>query len=91
MRKFIILFLMLILLAACTAPAEVEPVDESPEENSEVPAVSTPETESEVEQLSTDAITPAETAAEAGVLRDRDWTKGAEEPLITIIEYGDFQ
>ncbi len=24
-------------------------------------------------------------------VRDRDWTKGTADPLITIIEYGDFQ
>jgi hypothetical protein len=40
-------------------------------------------------------IVIAQTAAEAAQIRDTDWTKGAAEsvtdPLISIIEYGDFQ
>jgi uncharacterized protein YcfL len=91
MRKFVTLFFMLILLAGCGAPDAVETVDEPLVENSDVPLESEPESTSEVEAVSADAITPAVTAAEAGILRDRDWTKGAEDPLITIIEYGDFQ
>lgn len=34
---------------------------------------------------------PAKDAAEASIVRERDWKKGAEEPAVTIIEYGDFQ
>jgi len=33
----------------------------------------------------------AATMAEAAVVRDTDWVKGAADPLVTIIEYGDFQ
>lgn len=33
----------------------------------------------------------AGTVAEAAQIRDTDWSKGAEEPLVSIIEYGDFQ
>ncbi|MCB8989103.1 MAG: hypothetical protein H6665_00660, partial [Ardenticatenaceae bacterium] len=36
-------------------------------------------------------ITPATNSIEAGIVRDRDWKQGAADPLITIIEYGDFQ
>lgn len=91
MRKFVILIFMLILLTACGAPEAIEPVEDPLVENSDAPIDSEPVSKSEVESVSSDAITPARTAAEAGILRDRDWTKGAEDPLITIIEYGDFQ
>jgi hypothetical protein len=42
-------------------------------------------------EVSGDPITVANSPQEAGVVRDRDWSKGAEDPLVTIIEYGDFQ
>jgi hypothetical protein len=95
MRKFVLLFFMFILLTACSTPEAIEPVDEPADEpvvgNPDVPADSETESNSEVEPVSGAAITPAATAAEAGVVRERDWTKGAEDPMITIIEYGDFQ
>ena len=34
---------------------------------------------------------PATTVQEASIVRERDWKKGAEDPLVSIIEYGDFQ
>ena len=34
---------------------------------------------------------PATNFAEAALIRDTDYFKGAEEPLVEIIEYGDFQ
>jgi hypothetical protein len=34
---------------------------------------------------------PATSVAEAAVVREQDWVRGASEPLITVIEYGDFQ
>ncbi len=34
---------------------------------------------------------PASDIATAAILRDSDQTKGATEPIIAIIEYGDFQ
>ena len=84
---------MLFVLAACAAPDETETnadavVDDSGTASTESPKAGT---ESRPAAISAEPITPAETAAEAGVIRDRDWTKGAADPLITIIEYGDFQ
>lgn len=37
------------------------------------------------------AVTVAETPAEAAEIRPQDWVKGAEDPLVAIVEYGDFQ
>lgn len=33
----------------------------------------------------------AGTVTEAAEIRETDWAKGAAEPLVSIIEYGDFQ
>jgi uncharacterized protein YcfL len=90
MRKLLLLPLIL-LLVACGAPAASVTLDQPAEEDAEPTAVSEEASESQAEMVSGDSITPAKTAAEAGAIRDRDWTKGAEDPLITIIEYGDFQ
>ena len=38
-----------------------------------------------------DDFTPASTPAEAGEVRDFDHIKGATDPAVTIIEYGDYQ
>jgi hypothetical protein len=38
-----------------------------------------------------DDFSPASTVAEAAVVRQQDWRKGAVDPIVVIIEYGDFQ
>ena len=91
MRKLLLIPLLLLLLAACGTQETAEPADEAPKDSSETEDVSESAVENEISSVSAGPITPAETVAEAGVIRDRDWTKGAEDPLITIIEYGDFQ
>lgn len=46
----------------------------------------------EDEETAVDAGFPmASSIEEAAERRETDWVKGAEDPLITIIEYGDFQ
>ena len=90
MRK-LLLIPLLFLLVACGAPAESVTLDQPAGEDAEPTAVSEAASESQPAPVSADPITPAKTAAEAGAIRDRDWTKGAEDPLITIVEYGDFQ
>ena len=90
MRKLLLIPLLL-LLVACGAPATSVTSDQPAGEDAEPTTVSEAPPESQAEMVSGDSITPAKTAAEAGVIRDRDWTKGAEDPLITIVEYGDFQ
>ena len=90
MRKLLLIPLLL-LLVACGASADPAAEDQPAEEDAEQTTVSEAAPESQAETVSADPITPAKTAAEAGAIRDRDWTKGAEDPLITIVEYGDFQ
>ncbi len=34
---------------------------------------------------------PAANVAEASIVRERDWKLGSDDPLVTIIEYGDYQ
>lgn len=34
---------------------------------------------------------PATNVTEAAVVREQDWVRGASDPLVTVIEYGDFQ
>ena len=86
----------LFLLAACAsgggAPTESQSTAEadSSKSSDESLSESAPADIAPAEALNND-ITIASNAADAGVIRDRDWTKGADDPLVTIIEYGDFQ
>ncbi len=90
MRKLFLLPLLLFLVA-CGAQETAETVNEPTDERAEPTTMSEAADESQPAAVSADPVTIGKTAAEAGVIRDRDWTKGAEDPLITIIEYGDFQ
>ena len=38
-----------------------------------------------------DSFVPATTVEEAAVIREQDWLRGAADPIVVIIEYGDFQ
>ena len=68
--------------------AEEESSDEGEENESEE---SMEEAESVVTAVDGPTHTPAATIEEALVERAYDQVKGADEPLMTIIEYGDFQ
>ena len=89
-----------------SAETEVEaPSAESSQENdAEEPTPTAPSPVDEPEVTETEAVVeekptvneeiagfPATNFEEAAVLRERDWFKGAEEPVVEIIEYGDFQ
>ncbi len=101
MRK-IWLLSILFLLAACQAgggaPTESQTNTEPETDESTTTSDSASGSDSEdapvvvapSNPLNND-ITIGENPAQASVVRARDWTKGAEEPLVTIIEYGDFQ
>ncbi len=102
MKKLLILLLMLLLVACgAAAPPDVETETGGVEQgavsdtagynaNEEAAATAVPPAESPV--IEGDAkITPAITPAEAAQVRPQDWAIGADDPLVTIIEYGDFQ
>lgn len=84
MRKIFLLLVGLLFLAACgpagtpASPATSEPSTAVPPQ---APPISQP----------VEAGFPATTPEEAGIVRQRDWVKGADDPVVTIIEYGDFQ
>lgn len=76
MKKFGLLFLLLVL-AACSTETATEPVttDTAVNEPADTPL----------------DFSPATTVAEAAVVRDRDYVLGSSDPAVVIIEYGDFQ
>lgn len=67
------------------APTEVVPTA------SEAPTTAIATSEVAGEALATPIAQVTTSLSEAGEIRDRDWVKGATEPSITFIEYGDFQ
>lgn len=98
MKKVFVLLLML-FLAACggaapESPTAVSQAGDGPDAAPVETAVDSPAepitaaVESAGEPALYDAAT---TVAEAAVLRPSDWVKGAAEPSVVIIEYGDFQ
>ncbi len=95
MRKLILLPLLLVL-AACgsaAAPAATTvPQEMAPEESAGTDSADATASESENPAPAANApVVIGATPAEAGVVRVQDHVKGAEEPVVTIIEYGDFQ
>ena len=99
MKRIMLLLVIGILFAACspeTAPESEASIPDAPARAetavSEEPA-SELESESNTQSLAEIEIPnfPATTVQEASVVRERDWKLGAEDPLVTIIEYGDFQ
>jgi hypothetical protein len=99
MKKAIWLLLLTTLLACGSATTEVQPTEIDLEEdtavpNTEVTAETNDNTESQPLVLLPDAVedfSPAKSVAEAAVIREQDWSKGAVDPVVVIIEYGDFQ
>jgi len=103
MKRLVLLFAIGLLLAACgststetavTEPEEVAKpetavVEEEPAAETDLESESNPDTQPE--ELAAIAGFPATNVAEASIVRDRDWTLGTDDPLVTIIEYGDFQ
>ncbi len=104
MKRLWFLVAALFLLAACggsaeettsvsaevaaTQPAATEaPQEDVDEDSAETADAAMPPADVDL----TAAIQPEADPAVAGVIRDRDWTKGTDDPLVTIIEYGDFQ
>lgn len=95
MKRFVLLVGML-LLAACGPAAETAPpaaVEEpsAPEVGASAPAMSEPAAPETAVGDAGRTFTPGTTPAEAAVVRPTDWTLGSETPVVSIIEYGDFQ
>ena len=98
MKKAIWLLLLTLLLACGPSTTNTQPADTDTEEET---AVSNLETNDETGQSEggTSAVaatnledfSPAGTVPEAAVIREQDWRKGAVDPAVVIIEYGDFQ
>ena len=99
MKKALFFVFLMMLLAACGGGTAVSPTAES-----EIPAAKPPTKEAvaasptdtvaeeaEEPETAADDSFPATNVADAAAVREQDWVKGAEEPIITIIEYGDFQ
>lgn len=64
------------------------------EDEAEAPADNSAETETSpamVAATNFEDFAPASTVEEAATIREQDWRKGAAEPSVVIIEYGDFQ
>jgi PBP1b-binding outer membrane lipoprotein LpoB len=101
MKRILLLLVIGFLLAACasTSTETAVSVPEAPARPEtavpeEAPAAEfEAETESEESSMESAIIPgfPATTVQEASIVRERDWKKGAEDPLVSIIEYGDFQ
>lgn len=100
MKKAIWLLLLVLLLACGPSTTGLPPADINTEEetavtNTEETAETngeTPESDnSAAEATNLDDFSPAGSVEEAAVVREQDWHKGAADPAIVIIEYGDFQ
>lgn len=102
MKKMMWLLLFGLLIACGPTTTELVPPETNVNVDVNVDTAVSTEAESEsnqtVEQVGEispatdlDSFVPARSPAEAAVTRAQDWRKGAAEPLVVIIEYGDFQ
>lgn len=90
MRKIWLLPFLFLLVACGTGGGA--PTESQQSAGSDNPVSEAGESSDTASAQSLDnAITIGKNPAEAGVIRDRDWTKGSDDPIVTIIEYGDFQ
>ncbi len=92
MKKIgLLLSLMLLLALAACGGAGVEQLPASgTTDDVEAPAEAVDNAgNGEVAPVTDDAAAVPD--SDPRQVRDRDWTKGTDDPLITIIEYGDFQ
>ncbi len=103
MKKLIWLLPLALLIVACGSPT-TELVPTETNANNEDTAVSNTDETTETTETAQNTGDSAEMAAtnlsdfvpatdvdEAALLREQDWRHGATDPLVVIIEYGDFQ
>lgn len=92
MKNFVYMMLIGLLLAACGQTTEPSAVATSSSSAAPADAAASTTTGEENTAVSAiPAITPATSVAEASSIRPQDWVKGASDPKVVIIEYGDFQ
>ncbi len=93
MKKLLSIILLLFLAACASAETTAPAVSTAPPEPETAVSPPSPAANANDTALQSGVIAgfPAKDAAEASIVRERDWKKGAEEPAVTIIEYGDFQ
>lgn len=96
MRRLLLLLLLILLLVACGSAAETGETTNTDNDNAAPAETSGTETEEETNDEATaqtgpGAVTTGSNLEEASIIREQDHVKGAEEPTVTIIEYGDFQ
>lgn len=99
MKKALWLLVLATLLACGPTTTDSQPTSADTEENTAVStteetAVTNDNVQSQPLVLlhgSLADFVPAKTAEEAAIVRQQDWQKGAVEPIVVIIEYGDFQ
>lgn len=101
MKKVLWLLLLATFVACGPTTTELVPPDTTVNVDTAVSPTDelaeTEETEAAADQPSApvatnqDDFSPASNITEAAVVRVQDWHKGATDPLVVIIEYGDFQ
>ncbi len=99
MKKAIWLLPLALLFACGPSTTSLPPADTATEANTAVTTEETADTNDEAGQSSDvvpaatnfDNFSPAQSVEEAAVVREQDWRKGAADPGVVIIEYGDFQ
>lgn len=101
MKKALWLLLLVALVACSPSTANPQLIDPDAEEEAAVSSADETVETAETEPAGGEAglpmaanladFEPATTVEEAAVVREQDWRKGAADPLVVIIEYGDFQ
>ncbi|MBK8985933.1 MAG: peptidylprolyl isomerase [Chloroflexi bacterium] len=82
MKRFVWLLIGLLFLVACgAAETAVPPSTPDNEAATAVPPTAVPVTDADADSF----------LAQASIVREQDWVKGATTPVVTIIEYADFQ
>ncbi|WP_420631287.1 hypothetical protein [Candidatus Leptofilum sp.] len=98
MKKAVWLLVLLTLMACGPSTTELAPPETNA--NNDTAVSTTNETADTNETFSNpslpaatnlDGFVPANSMEQAIQAREQDWGKGAADPLVVIIEYGDFQ
>ena len=97
MRKLLWMLPLALLMACGAAPTELVPPETNANANTAVSttndsaATTSGETSILMSATDLDNFAPASSIPEASETRAQDWRKGSTDPLVVIIEYGDFQ